>query len=399
MASFARELETNNLKAIFHISKSQYELHPHNRNGFKESQNLVLPPINSFGGWVRSKPRSGFSQATLISSQGQLDFSIQSAGFVEKLFLEMELTIANNPVTFLPHYSIQRVEYLSTEGNILETYYGDNIYVGEKIHQTLEIHNRIRSNENLDGSYNAISIPVGFKRIIIPLPSITDGADLKLNTVRGELLVRIYFSNLCVVAGSALDISVSSCDILQKTQQLSQYGEAAETRTKMTRDLYFRILAPVRYASETKALTPSGQFDIRLTSANNLCAFLYFVIRPAPITAANVNVFTDAVDFFELLDDTNVIQGLKTSPELNILQKSVFDGDILNYKKINILPFAIDIEAARQGNQVGFYAFSSNEIIRLYTKSTLVSGSYVIDVYGLEYHCLQLNKGNLSIKK
>lgn len=400
MSSFSREIENNKVKGFYHVPNQNYELHTHNNKiGFSDSQALSLPPINQFTGWIRSRARSGFNQATLFSDNGILDYNLTSSGFCEKIFLEFELRVVNAAVSFLPHYAIDRIEYESTEGSPLFTVYGDNVYIGEKLHQSLDAHNRFRAVENLDANYDAVSIPVGTKRIIIPLPSIVDQSPIKLNIINGEFKIKIYFSSRCIVAGVAANLTVSSCDILQKTQRLSQYGETMETNLKMRSNLKFRVLAPIKYTSQSIALAPSGQFDIRLTSGTGLSAYIYFVVRAAPVLGANVNNFVDAVEFFELLDATNEIQGIKTSNELLKWQSEQFTGDILNFKKIYTIPFAIDVDAANSGNQTGFYAMSSNEILRIYTKSTLALGTYEVSVYGLDYQCLEINRGMITIKK
>lgn len=396
--SFALNIEQAKNSDKEHLPKNlTAEIHSHGSNGFKASQQLCLPPMNRFGGQIRSKPQSGFNQASLISGSGQLDFHLSSSGYVEKLFLEIELTVANNAVTIIPQYLIDRVELLSSEGNIISTIYGDCIYVN-KIHQTLEEHNRQKDIENLDSSYNGVSVAVGQKRIIFHIPTFLDGIQMKLNVIKSKLIARIYFSSLGVTAGLATNITVSLCDIIQHGQQLSPALEAMENHRKMTGFHAFRFLNPVRVASQTISMVASNYYDIRLTSANSLSAFLVFLIRPNPITSANVNTF-QAIEYYEVLDRDNTIVGLKTSHEYHKLLSKAFAGDILNYKNIYCIPFAISVEGANQGGQLGFFSFSSNEILRVYMPSTLVAGSFRVDVYSWDYNKLSLNNGNLTVSK
>lgn len=396
--SFARELENNPKNSDKdHVPGNQMtEVHAHS-NGWKSSHQLVFPPMNHYGGRIRTKPKSGFNQASLISNNGQVDFEIGSAGYVEKLILELEFTAAN-PVTVLPHYLIDRIEFLSTEGNIMSTVYGDNVYA-VKLNKTLEQHNREKSAENLDSSYNGVSVAAStLKRINLHIPCFIDGTQIKLSAVHNKMIARFYFSPNGVTAGAASDISVSLCDVIQITQQLSGALEALEQKRKSHGLFKFRFLNPVRIASQTLAMTASSQYDIRLTSANGLYAYLFFVIRTNPISSANVNSFL-AIDSFELLDQDNTIVGIKTTNEMHKYDSLMFNGDVINFKNFYVIPFALSIEAANNGGQVGFYKFNTNEILRLYTPAGFANTSYRVDVYGYEYNTLTVTNGVINVKK
>lgn len=396
--SFFRQVDYNNRPVVRdHLpEKILTEIHQHQK-GWKNSHAMVLPPMNKFGSLIRSKPQSGFNQSTLISNSGQLDFHLNSAGYIEKLILEMELTITTAAVTVIPHYLIDRVELLSTEGNIISTIYGDVIYA-HKIHKSLEEHNREKSYENLDSSYDGVSIAVGTKRLELHIPCFIDGCQLKLNTIKSKLITRIYFSNLGVTVGSAANIAVTLCDIIQVGAQLAPEHESKETNLKSRGTFNFRFLNPVRVASQTLTLAASNQYDIRLTSANNMSAYLVFVIRGAPLTTSNINTF-QAIDYYELLDQDNTVVGIKMNQELHKMLSKQFAGDILNYKNIYCIPFCISVESANQGSQTGFYNFTSNEILRFYTSSTLVGGSYRVDIYSFDYNKLSVVDGSLMVSK
>ena len=155
---------------------------------------------------------------------------------------------------------------------------------------------------------------------------------------------------------------------------------------------------PVRIASQTLAMTASSQYDIRLTSANGLYAYLFFVIRTNPISSANINSFL-AIDSFELLDQDNTIVGIKTTNEMHKYDSLMFNGDVINFKNFYVIPFALSIEAANNGGQVGFYKFNTNEILRLYSPAGFASTSYRVDVYGMEYNVLTVTNGVINVKK
>ena len=396
--SFNREIETNirNSHKDHLPSNHVAEIHPHNGK-WASSHGLVLPPMNHFGGRIRTKPKSGFNQSSLIANSGQIDFELGSAGYVEKLLLELEFTAAN-PVTVIPHYLIDRVEFLSTEGNPISVIYGDNIYA-EKLHKTLEQHNREKDVENLNSSYNGVSVSAAtLKRIILHIPCLVDKTQLKLSAVNNRMIARFYFSPNGVTSGSASDISVSLCDLIQVTQQLSGALESSEQRKKQNGTFWYRFLNPVRVASNTQSMAASSQYDIRLTSAHGMYAYLFFVIRTNPISGSNVNSFLQ-IDSFELYDRDMTIVGLKTTNEMHKIDSLMFEGDILNSKYIYVIPFAIDINLANNGSQTGYYCFTGDEILRIYTPAGFASTSYKVDVYGYEYNKLQLDHGRLDVTK
>lgn len=397
--SFNQDIENYNRNVDKqHLAQNQLaEVHPHGKDGFKSSQQLRLPPMNTFGGLIRSKPQSGFNQTSLISGQGQLDFHLNSSGYVKKLVMEIELSCAN-PVTILPHYLIDRIEIHSSENNIIQTIYGDNLWFGKKMFETLEQHNRTKGIENVDSSYapQALLAATAY-RYNIEIPCFISDSMMKLNAIRDRVLFRVWFSTLGVTAGSASDITVSSCDILQYNQQLSGPLESLENRRKNQGIHKFRFLNTIRCASETLAMAASSQYDIRLTSANSMSAFLFFVIRAAPLTT-NINTLISGIEF-ELLDKDNTIVGLKQNAEVQKNMSLEFPGDIFNYKNIFVLPFAIDTQLAKSGSVTGWFKFCGNELLRIYTNSTFTPSSYRIDVYSYEYNTAITNNGCLTVSK
>ena len=309
----------------------------------------------------------------------------------------MEFTAAT-AVTVIPHYLFDRIELLSTEGNVITNIYGDNIYL-VKLHKTLEQHNRERQSENLGTTYDGVAIAANtLKRVLVHIPCFIDGTQLKLSAVRDRMIMRVYFSPNGVTAGVATDINVSLCDVIQKTQQLSGALESMEQKRNANSKRYFRFLNNGRIATETRSLVASSQYDVRLTSANGMYAYLYFIIRTNPLSGANINNFV-AIDSFELYDRDGTIVGIKMTNEHHKLDSLQFDGDILNYKNVYTIAFALSISAAHNGNQTGFYKFSGDEYLRLYTPAGLANDSYRIDVFGFEYNTLKMEHGRLDVCK
>lgn len=378
---------------------NQSELEPHSGSmNLKNSNQFVLPKINKFSSQQRIKPSSGVP-TNIISSQGSVDFYLTANhGYINKLILEFELAITTAPVSINPFYIIQRVEFMDCKGSVAQTFYSDNLLF-EKVHQSLEEHERIKANENLDSSYVAQSLAVGNHRIQIKLPSYIDNTHVKLSSLKNKQLVRVYFSNIGITAGSVANVAVNLFDIIAHGYDMEGWLEQSETQKKGNSNLLYRTLSPIRGASSTLALAPSQQYDIKLSSATGYSAYMLFVVRPAPIDNTNFNTF-QALDKYELYDSGMQLIGLTVSQEQSRELSLNFIGDILTkFPNLYTLPYAVDMELAKSGNATGGYIFTGFETLRIYTPSTLVAGNFTIDVYTYDYNLVQSNMGSIEFNK
>lgn len=371
-------------------SDTTMEIHKTGSDHFPLSQKLRMPPLNRFN-WQRIKPQTQLNLA-LFTVGNQVDYYVNS-GYTEKLFLEVEVNVVNNPVTVNNEFLIDRIEIISN-GNILSTIRDYNLYhawLFKTYDQTVrEIET---SNKNI--SFVSQALAVGFHRFYIHLKSFVDGCQPKLNSIKSQLLFRIYFSDKGVVAGLNTDLQVSLCDILAQTQQLSNQLESLETQRKQSKMLKYRFLNPIRAASETVAMNASQQYNFRLTSLNSLSAYIIFHITAV---GGDPDAFTQ-IDSFEFLDQNNVIVGLKTTHEMSRLVSLSLPGYLASVKKfMYVLPFSF-ITLAENGSQSGFYKMSTMEQIRIYTPSTWVNGNYTFEAYSYDYNTISIDKGVASVSK
>ena len=368
------------------------ELHPHASNGFKGSHQLVLPPIAQR--FIRNQPQSGFDGDSILDN-GSILFDLYSVGFTEKLALELSLTVSNNPVSILGQFLIDRVELMTSNNDILQTIFGMNVYL-DKIHQTKEYHDRVRDYENISEDFDALAIPVGTKRLLLHIPTWIDGSHPKLNSIRDELKLKVYFSRNGVTAGLLSDIRVDNIDMIQKVSVLDGKSESMEIQKKSSIKQSFRVLNPVQFAYNNLTMNPSSQYDIKLSgSSGSLCSYLIFTVRRQ---TDPISEFSQ-LDSYELVDAKGSIFAIRINNELNKEFSLAFQGEIFNEKNIYAWPFSIDVESARQGSQTGFFSFSGDERLRLYTPSTWTAGDYTIQVFGYEYAEIVIDKGHLSIKR
>lgn len=403
--SFYTEVESNpRLNQLVHLPK---EVRMGTANNGTIEHKSVLPPMNYFGGIQKLNPQSGFNSTTLFSSGGQIDFWLGYNGFIEQLRLSLELQVnsaAANPLTILGPYLIKYIEFYDSNQNIMQTVYADNIFL-ERIHWNKDKSNFENNAEGVSATYGAIG-PLAASataNIQLNIPCAIADSQLKGNVIDGKILVRVYFSATGIISGAATDLFCTSATFNQHAEQLSGALESKELSQKKNRELHYRVLNPVRVASFAISNAVANQYyDIQLVSATQMSAFLYFVVRPTPITSANVQSYVQNISF-ELYDQSMQVQGIRqyqTSNQYVVAQK--FGGDIFNSAKGNgiyVIPFAINIEKAYNGHQVGFYQMTTRETLRLYMPPALTTGNYVVDVYSMDYSEMIANRGRLDFKK
>lgn len=366
----------------------------------------ILPPMNYFGGIQRLKPQSSFNPTNLFASGQQLDYWLSYNGFMEHVRLSMSLQVnpaAAAPLSILGPYLLDRVEIYDSNQNIMQTVYADNIFL-ERLHWDINKSKFENAAQLVNNSTYGASGPhaAGTNlQLELLIPTAISDAQLKGNIIDSKILIRVYFSSNGITSGASSDLFCNLCDIIQHADQLSGCLESKEIISKKKSELHYRVLNPVRVASfAISNATASQQYDVILTSATQMSAFLYFVVRPTPITSANIQSYVQGITF-ELYDQSMTLVGITQTPENNryvVGQK--FGGDILNVLSgIYVLPFAINIDKAYQGNQEGFYQMTTRETLRLYMPSTLVTGNYVVDVYSFDYAELIAKNSKLDFKK
>jgi hypothetical protein len=398
--AFYRNAESGNAPGTQGNLKPNTPIHPHDHKGW--GNKMVLPPVNYFSAQYRQPPQTGFNSTALISGQQQVEYCLQNPGFTTKLCIELQIQInpsAAAPVQVLPHYLFDRIEFYDQGGSVLQTTWGDEIYL-DKINQTLEQNNRVLNIENITSGYNAqTALAAGtVKTFLIHIPCFIDGISPMLSSIRNGLRFRVFYSANGVQSGAATDLWVTSADCIAYGQQVPGFLENREIANRENKCLYYRVLNSVRAAQQVVAMNPSSQYDIRLTSATGMSAFLVFVVRAAALTPATINTFVQILSF-DLRDSSNTIVGINTTQDLSTEISLLFQGDIFNYKNIYVVPFALSPQMAMAGNQVGFYQFSGNELLRIYTPSTLTAGNYEVDVFSFEYNVVSIEKGALMISK
>lgn len=370
------------------------EIHKFSSDGFPKSQELRLPPVNRFA-VVRTKPQSAI-QSNLFQDGNEISFYVNS-GYTEKVFMELEFNVVNAPVTLNFEWCIDRINIESGNGgNPISVIRNENLYHQTWLFKSYEQTIREAENNNKSNNLVAQSLPIGFYRRYIEIPCFVSNCQPKINAIKGGLLFKVYFSAAGVTAGLTTNVNVSLCDILSYTQELAPQHSALENERKANRLLKHRFLNPIRAANETITMNASQQYNIRLTSLNSLSAYLIFHIR---LISNSVDNFS-RIDAFELLDENNVIVGLKTTHEQH---RQLISQNMPGYlatlnQNIYIVPFCFT-DLANRGIQSGFYAMSTKEQLRIYTTAGHTNGTYQVNIYSYDYNTLIVDNGVAMLSK
>jgi hypothetical protein len=366
----------------------------------------TMPPMNFFTGIQRVKPTSSFTTTNLFNVGQSIDFQCSWAGFVEQVRIQMDLEInpaAANPVSINSNYLLNRVEIYTSDNNIAQTFYADQIFLRRIVwnQDKSEFENASQRIVNYGPSGN-IAAATKFS-VEIEIPNMLSDVQFKGGVPNNKVLFRVWFDLLGVVSGAITDLWCNLCDLIFYTQQLDPMVEQKEICMKKQEKLQYRVLDPIRCATLTiPNATANQNYDVLLTGLNGLSSMIFFVVRTSPISSANIQSYVSGLKY-ELYDQNSQLLATTIDDNKNryiIGQK--FGGDILKQSQgagIYLLPFAVDISAAMKGVNSGFYAGSTREILKIYFPTGFVQANVVVDVYSYNYAVLESDKGILKYYK
>lgn len=368
---------------------------------------IILPPQCFFTGIQRQKPASSFSTQGLFSVGQSLDFYCDFTGYNETIRLELDMQInplAANPVVLNSNYLINRFEWYTSDNNIAQTWYADQVWL-RRLHWGSD---KSRYENNASGinpiTYGPTSHAAGEKFTVeIEVPSFISDCNLKGGVFNNRLLCRVWFDNIGVISGSSTDLWCNLADLIFYNDQLSPELEQLEISKKKSENLMYRCLDPVRCATFTISnATANQQYDVMLTSANQLSAFMFFIVRTSPLTSANIQSYVSGLTWELYNSSMSLIATTMSDNRTKYILGQKFGGDILNNTAGNgiyIIPFSTDINKSLSGNNMGFYANSTREVLRLYFPSTFVQSNVIVEVYSMNMAAVEIDKSILKYYK
>lgn len=358
------------------------------------------PLANSYLPYFRIHPQVGI-QNTLISANGNLDYLINPNGFCTDIHLELvvaNIGLAN--ITVTPWASIRRIEWIGSDGSVISTIYGWQLYL-QNFERSYDTAKRLLGNEGLSlTTYDADAplAPGDSRTYLLQIPGWHKVAQPKFNAFNHKINIKIQFDNICVDPAVVGSLSLLSADLI--TNGYIYYNESQLTDYRKSQSLHYRYLEYLQMSVQFP-MAPNGKYDIRLTNLNNqLVSCLFVFIRSLPVTNTNLTTFIP-IERFSMKDESGNLIGLELNTLLlkNIASKD-FIGDIVNVKQ-NLYPISFSLDHSRdmRGDFTGLYAMGGNENITITTKGDLVPGQYEITVYAGCYQMINIVKGVISSTK
>jgi hypothetical protein len=340
----------------------------------------------------------------MLSSNGQLDFQLNSVGFCDSLMLDMIVqNTGGAALNILPAFCVDRVEFYSTESNsIVQTVYGNDIYFN-LAYIPYDGFNRIALASGYSSSFGGVSLAAGAtQEFYLHIPCWLDAASgVKLNALVSPMRLKVYFSSYG--SDTPANVLFQQCDIISRGQLFTPEVEAKQSMIRLRDTLKYTFPYGARVMQSFSSMSANSTYDVQLTSFNGAFSEMFVVIRAAPESYANRTTFNPVLSL-QLLDQNSTIVGIEmTDLLLRSHQTLNYPGWILNttngVQGLYVISFitgsALNVQ---NGNQTGLYQFHSNEILRVRTGPTWVSGAYNVYILGHQYANMIIDNGNLMVQ-
>lgn len=384
------------------VPSSLVNIYPIKSDGFKEDS-ITLPPLCVLPSYYSVQPRSSVNNQP-ITNPIIVDFNISTPDYLTSVYARITLTNTTGTAINLKSYLLfNRLEILDSNNNILTTIYENN-FIDKFIYLDQLKINRIAPAE----AFN----PVNFGSTVIPanssvtvnisVPGLISQNSLKTSLINSGLYLKFYMHS------RAIDVP-ASCNVTNFT--LTVFGaryfskqSAYDTQQKITEDLKYRYLQPVRALLTTLNLTAGAQYNLQLVSGSGASALLVLKITGAVPTFANALTYYPVANM-EFHDRNNQIVGINLlSQEWLTIANKQYPGSILDYNVLNandysnyyLIPFNVSPQLSNSGSVSGLYNLTGFESIVFTMPPTFTSGTYNVEVMSYNYAVAEINKGAIT---
>jgi len=231
---------------------------------------------------------------------------------------------------------------------------------------------------------------------------------LHLAGLKSKVLVRFTFNS------STLNVQTGSAGAPNVTGAVLLIEGAYEPPQVMNlkKELYMRSPLTIKFIDHQRFQSPqtlaaSTTYTFTINSLNGLCALLFFGIRSATRTAANMLDWTPTanVSSFDIQTQTGESMlgnyarqtaGGGADEDLIVYSESGLDNLFPQNTGLIMVPFTENIkDTLNHGSNYGFNVFTTFEQIKFTTNSYFSGGSYNVECYGFMYNQLYLRNGDL----
>lgn len=302
-----------------------------------------------------------------------------------------------------PMLCLNKVDIYGANGNtILATYYGPELYQSLLFLNSREF-DQMAGYIGVGANYATTGnvMAAGENRVYyIMLTQLLQNAKFYLGGLNSELLFRFTFESSAnnLILGAALPT------VNNFSMHLKGYYEPVAI-SKKRYELYHSptpLLIPYinhQRMNQTLTLATSSTYEITMSGLTGIVAMVTFAVLPAAYTAATQANYV-AIESIDITDNSNQsILGFlaRDVATLKIDQAELFDNRLGLYK--DFYPISFSSEPVRDivtGNNMGCTVFNGFNKVRFTTTSTIVPGSYQIQIRAFTHEHLIVYQGAVS---
>lgn len=357
---------------------------------------------------ARQAPLSAVNGATILNAQ-PVAFKIErnSLSVLTNMYLQFKITNSTGAgVTLAPTpFWIDRIEVLDSNGNILTNIYGQQLYLSLAMLDR-DIFEQSAARFCLSTAYATTGTVLanGASGVYyIPIYHLFSAAKLHLGGLKSELELRVHTqsSTYTLIAGSHPTVTDVSL-ILKGYQEPNQSREArriAYNGQRLNLKLPF-----VNFISFKDILTlgTSATYSSVLSTIKGTILGLFFTIRDSAITAANQGNYQAITSYDVQLASGESLTGhyTKLHEDQKLECAELFPNVFSNNKDWYFIAFSPEpVHDYGSGGVHGYQVFSGTEKLVFTTNSTIVPGSFQIDVYALSAEHLHVENGAIRTHK
>lgn len=338
---------------------------------------------------------------------GTIDFRINKDVISKIWHAYLKVTLFNNasaanivPAPF--RTMINRMDIFGDQGgDLLFSQTGTEFWLEEAVLSTEE-HNAQAAITNTTAAYAVNGTAIANNASItyyLPLISFLSNTNLSLSSLDGDMLIRFNFHPTArtIISGALPDCTGAQLLI----RGCYEPRHILEHKNK----LYQNVPLTVKYLDnqrheQTMTLAASSSYTIVLSSIRGLVSYLFVVIRPAALTAANSVSFDANINTVDIQDNSgNSMIGryARTLTEArNLIYAECFENSFNLNSNFFFLPFSESPASSfKSGANLGYAPFDGFDKLILTTGAGLTPGNFEVCVYAKVYNHCTISQGRI----
>lgn len=376
-------------------------------NGYSKHPGGQFLVPNAFN--VESKHRVIVRQAPLNSVNGSsflnsnsVDFKIEKANVSTLTHSYVQLKVSNNTganTTLAPTpFWIERVEFIDSSGNILSTISGQEIYLSLAF-LSREEYEQMCGYMCLNSAYATTGTVLAngaSGNYYIPLFHLFASSKLHLAGLSHEITIRLYTqsSSFTILAGALPTVNDVSL-ILKGFSEPNHIRQSRRAVYNNKLPLKLPFVNFIRH-KDIQTLGVSTQYTTVLSTIKGTMIGLFFTVRPAGFTGATQGNYQPISSYDIQLASGESLTGhyVKLHEDSKLENAEMFNNLFGLNKDWYFISFSSDPSGDYgQGSNSGYNAFAGTEKLVFTTNSTIVPGSFQIDVIALSAEHLHIADG------